>query len=70
MANIFKNIFKFYYEGFINLTSVSRKLWLLIFIKTAIIMTVLILYFPDMLWQYNTDEEKSDAVSNSLLNIK
>jgi len=70
MANIFKSIYNFYYEGFKNLTSISRKLWLLIIIKTAIIMTVLILFFPDMLWEYNTDEEKADAVSNSLLNIK
>ena len=70
MAKVFKTIFNFYYEGFTNLTSVSRKLWLLIFIKTAIILTVLILYFPDMLWQYNTDEEKSDAVANNLLNIE
>ena len=70
MANILKTIFNFYYEGFKNLTSVSRKLWLLIFIKTAIIMTVLILYFPDMLWQYDTEEEKANAVSNSLLNIE
>jgi len=70
MVNIFKVIFNFYYEGFKNLTSISRKLWLLIFIKTAIILTVLILFFPDILWQYDTDEEKSDVVSNSLLNIE
>jgi hypothetical protein len=70
MTNIFKSIFNFYYEGFKNLTSTSRKLWLLIFIKTALIMTVLVLFFPDILWQYDTDQEKSDVVSNSLLNIK
>jgi len=70
MANIFKTIFNFYYEGFKNLTSISKKLWLLIFIKTAIILTVLNIFFPDLLWQFNTDEEKIDAVSTSLLNIK
>jgi hypothetical protein len=70
MANIFKTIFNFYYEGFKNLTSISRKLWLLIFVKTAIILTILNIFFPDLLWQYNTDEEKIDAVSTSLLNIK
>jgi len=69
MANIFKSIFNFYYEWFKNLTSLSKKLWLLIFIKTAIVLTVLIIFFPDKLGQYNTDAEKSDAVSNSLLNI-
>jgi len=70
MANVFKTIFSFYYEGFKNLTSISRKLWLLIFIKTAIIMTVLTLFFPDILWKYDTDLERSEAVSNSLLNIE
>jgi len=70
MANIFKTIFNFYYEGFKNLTSISKKLWLLIFIKTAIILTILNIFFPDLLWKFNTDEEKSEAVSNSLLNIK
>ena len=70
MINLLKVIFNFYYEGFKNLTSISRKLWLLIFIKTAIILSVLIIFFPDMLWKYNTDIEKSNAVSSSLLNIK
>jgi hypothetical protein len=70
MANILKTIFNFYYEGFKNLTSVSRKLWLLMFIKTVIIMTVLTLFFPDILWEYDTDTEKGNAVSSSLLNIK
>jgi len=69
MANIFKTIFNFYYEGFKNLTSISKKLWLLILIKTAIVLTVLNIFFPDLLSQYDTIEEKSDAVSNSLLNI-
>lgn len=68
MSNIFKSIFTFYYEGFTNLTSTSKKLWLLIFIKTTIILTILLIFFPNLLWQYNTDEEKSDFVANSLLN--
>ena len=70
MANIFKSIFNFYYEGFKNLTSISRKLWLLILVKTAIILTVLNIFFPDLLWQYNTEEEKANAVSSSLLNTQ
>lgn len=70
MANIFKSIFNFYYEGFKNLTSNGKKLWLLIFVKTAIILTVLNIFFPNLLSQYSTDGEKSDAVSSSLLNIK
>jgi hypothetical protein len=69
MTNIFKVIFKFYYDWFKNLTSTSRKLWLLMFVKTAIIMTVLMLFFPNILWKYSTDEEKANVVWNNLLNI-
>ncbi len=69
MTNIIKSIYIFYYEGFKNLTSFSRKLWLLMIIKTALIMTVLLLFFPDLLWKYHSDEVKADVVSESLLNI-
>jgi len=65
--NIFKNIFNFYYEGFKNLTSISRKLWFLIIVKTVVILTVLVIFFPAFLSQYDTEEEKSDAVAESLL---
>jgi len=67
MENILKNIFCFYRDGFRNLTPLSKKLWLLIIIKSTIILVILNLFFPDLLWKYETQEEKSEAVSNSLL---
>lgn len=67
MFGLLNKIFLFYYNWFKNLTSTSRKLWLLIFIKTTIVLTVLFLYFPDVLNQYETDEEKADAVAENLL---
>jgi hypothetical protein len=69
MLGLLKNIYLFYYEGFKNLTSTSKKLWILIFIKSTLILTVLFLFFPDVLSQYSTDEEKSDVVADSLLNF-
>ena len=59
----------FYYNWFKNLTNTSKKLWFLMFIKTAIIITVLVLYFPHILNDYETDQDKADFVADNLLNI-
>ncbi len=67
---ILKKIFLFYYNWFKNLTNDSKQLWLLIFIKSLIIVTFLNIFFPSVLWKFKTQEEKSDFVSKSLLNIK
>jgi len=69
MLGLLKNIYLFYYEGFKNLTSTSKKLWILIFVKSALILTVLFLFFPDVLSQYNSDEQRSEVVADSLLNF-
>ena len=65
--NIIKNIFMFYYNWFKDLTNTSKKLWFLIFLKTVIIATVLVLYFPDILNNYKTDMDKADFVADNLL---
>ena len=57
----------FYYNWFKNLTSTSKKLWILIFVKTTIIVTVLVLYFPNILNDYETDQDKADFVADNLL---
>ena len=62
-----KNIFLFYYNGFKGLSSTSRKLWILIIIKSMIILTVLFLFFPQVLNKYDTPEQKAEAVANNLL---
>jgi quinol-cytochrome oxidoreductase complex cytochrome b subunit len=64
---ILKNIFLFYYNGFKNLTSTSRKLWILIIIKSSLILAVLFLFFPDVLDKYDTQEQKAEVVANNLL---
>jgi len=67
--NIFKRIWIFYYEGFKNMTSLGRTLWLIIIIKLFIMFFVLkLFFFKSDLREYNTFEEKSDKVIENLTN--
>jgi len=69
MLGLLKSIWLFYYNWFKNLTNTSKRLWILIFVKSTIILTVLYLFFPNILAKYNTPQEKSNVVANSLLNV-
>lgn len=65
--NIFIRIFKFYYEGFRNMT-VGKKLWLIIFIKVFIFFIILkLFFFPDFLkTRFRSDQERSNYVIEEL----
>lgn len=66
--NIFRKIYNFYYEGFTDMT-VGKTLWLLIFIKLFVMFVILkLFFFQSQLGKYDTSQEKSDAVIESLLN--
>lgn len=62
-------IFRFYAEGFKGMT-IGKKLWAIILIKLAIIFLVLrLFFFPDVLSEkYGSEEERSDAVRNVMIN--
>lgn len=62
-------IWKFYYEGFRNMT-LGKTLWLIILLKLFIFFVVIkFLFFPDILQKnYTTDEERADAVRKELTN--
>ena len=62
-----KQIYDFYAAGFRNIT-VGKKLWLLIFIKLAILFGILkIFFFPDFLGQKaDSDSGKAEVVRNTL----
>ena len=64
-----KKVFKFYYEGFRNMTW-GRKLWVIILLKLFIMFAILkIFFFPDVLKRdFTTDEERSDHVLEQLTN--
>jgi len=52
--------------------TVGKKLWAVVLIKLAVIFFVLKLFlFPDVLERdYDTDEERADAVRERLINLK
>ena len=65
--NIFIRIFRFYYEGFKNMT-VGKRLWLIILIKLFVFFVILrLFFFPDFLkTRFNSDEERGDYVLEQL----
>jgi hypothetical protein len=67
-----RKIANFYHNGFKNMPSWGKKLWLIILIKLFIMFAVLkIFFFPDFLnTRFDTDEQKSDYVKEQLINKK
>lgn len=65
---IYKRIWDLYYDGFRNMT-VGRSLWLLIIIKLFIFFVIIKwLFFPNLLKEnYDTDEERAEAVRTELI---
>mgnify|MGYP001141020690 CR=1 FL=1 len=59
-----------YIDGFRNLSSWGKKLWIIILIKLFIMFVILkIFFFPDILnKKYNTDAERAEHVRNQLIN--
>lgn len=57
-----------YVDGFRNMT-VGRYLWAIILFKLLILFLVFkLFFFPDLLQRnYNTDEERADAVRSNLI---
>ncbi len=71
MIKLVQKIFKFYYDGFRNMT-IGKTLWAIILIKLFIMFAILkIFFFPDILKKnYKTDEERSNHVIEQLTNPK
>ncbi len=57
-----------YIDGFRNMT-VGRTLWALIIIKVVVLLAVFkLLFFPNVLSNnYDTDQERAEAVRKSLI---
>lgn len=66
-GNIFVRIFRFYVDGFRNMT-LGRTLWAIILIKLFIMFFILkLFFFPDILsTKFNTDEERAEHVGMEL----
>ena len=69
--NIFKQIFRFYYDGFSNLPRWGKQAWLVILIKLFILFVVLkIFFFPNFLkTNFKNDLDRSNHVLENLTNI-
>ena len=63
-------MFRFYYDGFRNLSPWGRRVWIILIIKVFIIFIIFkIFFFPDFLKKkYNNDRQRSEYVMNQLIN--
>jgi len=59
-----------YIDGFKNLSSWGRKIWIIILIKLFIMFAILkLFFFPDILKEkYDNDEQRSEYVMDQLIN--
>ena len=66
-GNIIKRVFRFYFDGFRNMTY-GKTLWIIILIKLFIIFVILkLIFFPDFLKKnFSSDHERSNYIIEQL----
>lgn len=71
-ANIGQQIWRFYANGFRNMSGWGRQVWLIILIKLFIMFGILkVFFFPDFLkTNFETDQERSNYVLEILTEPK
>ena len=71
-STILTKLFRFYYEGFSNLSGWGRNVWIIIIIKLFIMFAILkLFFFPDFLGKrFDNDKERSDYVMEQLINSR
>jgi uncharacterized membrane protein len=71
-TNIIQQVWKFYSNGFRNMSDWGRQVWIIILIKLFIMFAILkIFFFPDFLeTTFKTDQERSDHVLETLTEPK
>ncbi len=67
-GGILSRVFRFYYDGFRNMSWWGRRVWLIILIKLFVIFVVLkLFFFPNFLKvNFSTERERSDWVLEQL----
>ena len=65
MKNIFVSIYRFYADGFRNMTW-GKQLWWLILLKVIILFAVLRLFFFEPVLSGKSENEKIEHVGNEL----
>ena len=68
--SIINSIYRFYLDGFRDISGWGRRVWLIILIKLFIMFAILkIFFFQDFLsTKYPTDKERSEHVLEQLTN--
>lgn len=68
--NLFKRIFRFYYEGFRNMPKWGKQAWAIIIVKGILIFVLVrFIFFPNFLNKnFETDEERGEYVLEQLTN--
>ncbi len=63
-------VWRFYMDGFMNLSSWGRSVWIIILVKLIILFVIIrLLFMPDILKKnYKTDERRSLHVLETLTN--
>lgn len=63
MTKLLKKVFRFYYDGFRNMT-VGKRLWIIIFIKLFIMFAIFkLFFFHDFLnTRFQNDQQRSEYV--------
>jgi nitrogen fixation-related uncharacterized protein len=64
----FSDFIAMYWDGFKNLSSWAKALWIIILVKLFIMFAILkVFFFPNILnSQFDTEEEKSEYIFNEL----
>ncbi len=66
---IFKRIWRFYYDGFKDMSLRGRKLWVIILIKLFIMFAILkVFFFPNILKDnFKTDQERIHHIEQQII---
>ncbi len=69
-SQFINRLFRFYIDGFKDMSQWGRKVWLIIIIKLFIMFAILrIFFFPDFLKKnYDNDKQRSEYVLDQLIN--
>jgi hypothetical protein len=70
ILSVLYRIFSFYYDGFRNLSTWGKKVWIIIIIKVFIMFAILkIFFFQDFLkGKFDNDKQRSEYVMDQLIN--
>jgi len=71
-SSILTRLFRFYYDGFRNMSGWGRNVWIILIIKLFIMFAILkLFFFPDLLQKrFDNDKQRSEYVMDQLINSR